>query len=142
MQKKRFDSKEASPVKTPSMAESSTATDTTDNSDLLTLQSIMAELSLIENDIHMMKQTQQEIQKAISFLSDSYEDMKHEMKVLLDSNNRLRRENDMLCNRLGVLESEVTELDQYHRLVNVEVCGIPEAPNGEENTKAIIISVL
>uniref|UniRef100_A0ABM0MYG9 Uncharacterized protein LOC102805302 n=1 Tax=Saccoglossus kowalevskii TaxID=10224 RepID=A0ABM0MYG9_SACKO len=50
--------------------------------------------------------------------------------------------NDELKERVGGLEQEVPDLNQYHSRVNLEVSGISETLNGEENTDSTVLNIL
>lgn len=82
-------------------------------------------------------------QETITFISGQYEDLKKllcttnlELKSVKEENNTLKENLCLLTARVKSLEDENIKQQQWVRLQNVEITGIPE--NANENTVAIV----
>ncbi|XP_072182244.1 uncharacterized protein [Diadema setosum] len=65
--------------------------------------------------------------------------MKVKTEKLEKQNKELQARNSLLKESVTQLENRVTDLDQYHRRVNLEFVGIPETEG--ENVKKIVVEV-
>ncbi|XP_072181426.1 uncharacterized protein [Diadema setosum] len=65
--------------------------------------------------------------------------MKVKTEKLEKQNKELQAQNSLLKESVTQLENRVTDLDQYHRRVNLEFVGIPETEG--ENVKQIVVEV-
>ncbi|XP_077978266.1 uncharacterized protein LOC144433778 [Glandiceps talaboti] len=92
---------------------------------LLTLTAKVDKLTAMENNIR-------ELQKSITYVSNSFDDFAKQLQSL-------RNENKDLKDKLANTTKEVNELHQYTRRNTLEISGIPE--DGNEDTDNIVVKV-
>lgn len=87
-----------------------------------------------------------EIRTAMSFINQSYEEMKTQLNTVLAENKEIRSTNsklaeacDAMSNKLKAHESRIMHCEQYSRNANIEVKGIPTHEN--ESLVAILKKV-
>ena len=74
----------------------------------------------------------------ISFLKEKFEDMKTSCQEKTgERQQQATAENDRLQRQVEDLTRQVTDLDQYHRRVNLEFAGVPEE-EGEDPDKLVL----
>ncbi|XP_070572299.1 uncharacterized protein [Ptychodera flava] len=116
-------------------------TDTTKgNKSDITLITVMSKLEDISHDISTLKQNQNSFSRSLDFMSDKFENLLSRTSELEKANKELKQANSELRNRIDILESDVSQQNQYSRRSNLEISGIPE--RADENTDDIVLSVL
>lgn len=86
-----------------------------------------------------LKQEVEEMKKSMAFMNATFEELKTKSEVLVHNNEVLKKENDVLRTQVTSLSNSVTQLEQYSRLNNVEVRGVPITKS--EDCRAIIKAV-
>lgn len=87
---------------------------------------------LVQENKEEFKALQQELEslkKSMSVISDSFDDLRTAHATLVTENKELRKQNELLSH-------QVQELDQYSRLNNLEIRGVPQT-QGEDCLKII-----
>lgn len=80
------------------------------------------------------------LEQSVQFVSDSFEELKRKFEAVLGETKELRKENNMLRDRIKVLELISDEQEVKERSNNIIIGGVPKQP--EENTANIIESIL
>lgn len=98
---------------------------------------------LVSNQLKDIVQQFSGFQSSMTFISEQYEELKNvwsstslELKSLKEENKALKENLTTLCARVKVLEDENMKQQQWVRLQNVEITGIPE--NKQEDAVAIV----
>lgn len=115
------------------------------------LDAIRLELPIIIRDMlkpefHKMQSQMAELDKSVKFISARYDDVMKQMASNNAELKALREENQVLRNnvhnvetRLHRLEIEQVRQDQWVRLQNIEISGLPE--NKEEQTVDLVLKI-
>lgn len=101
---------------------------------------LQASLKLyFENQFLELKNTLEELQKSVKFISNDYDDIKVEMSKTNESLIQLKKENDLLKTSVSDLSTRVNLLEQYSRQDNLEISGVPE--NQAENLTSMVLQL-
>lgn len=98
---------------------------------------------LVSNQLKDIRSQFSDLQESMAYISGQYEDLKKllgtnssEVQSLKEENKVLKENLNTLTSRVKTLEDDSLKQQQWVRLQNIEVTGIPE--DKEENTVAII----
>lgn len=80
-----------------------------------------------------------ELTKSVKFLSDQYDGIATRLDSVLIENNALKERNDALISENNKLTKQVEQMEQYSRLNNLEIRGVPNAK--DENLVALLCSI-
>ncbi|XP_072945528.1 uncharacterized protein [Epargyreus clarus] len=114
--------------------------------ELMTEIEVMFEKTLsrmVSNQLKDINSRFVELQESMTYISGQYEDLKKhldstksDMQCLKDENNCLKDELNHLTTRVKTLEDNNMKQQQWARLQNIEICGIPE--DKDENTLTVV----
>lgn len=96
------------------------------NNDHSDLQTALLE---IKNEIKMMRAKQDSLVESVQFCSSKVTEFESKLDVLntyVKKTDRLENENKELRKNISTLDEKLNELDQYSRLNNLELQGIPD----------------
>lgn len=99
-------------------------------------------LNEIRADIRAMSARYDELLKSVTFCSDKVSDFERGLNKLNEKTkivDRLVSENNELKKEVSSLTARLDDADQYSRLNNLEICGVPEQSN--ENILSIVTSI-
>lgn len=96
-------------------------------------------LSVLEHAIEEVREGQSGIVQSISFLDEKFEEMRKKTERIEKENQELQKQNGRLEQKVNELSSQLKELDQYHRRVNLEITGVPEAQG--ENPEELVLKI-
>ena len=102
-------------------------------------KSLNTKLSVLEHAIDSVREGQTSIVHSLSFLNEKFEEMKVKTEKIEKDNKDLQEQNVRLEKKLAELSTQLNDLDQYHRRVNLEVSGIPEQRG--ENPEQVVLSI-
>ena len=98
-------------------------------------------------EMQVCKYEMQDLKTSVNFLNEMFEEMKKENKEMKEEMQSIKRENEAFKKEIELAKAtsvnatiKVNEMDNYLRLNNVELHGIPGASN--ENVDRIALGVL